>query len=271
MSKIFSRKQTLILILRLFVLFVLTVGNAGGSSVRMITNMGNIDIELFDDVTPVTVANFIKYITDGDYRNTFIHRSVPGFIIQGGGFRIEGNSILPISTDPPIVNEYSISNTRGTIAMAKLGGDPNSATSQWFFNLADNSANLDNVNGGFTVFGRITEPGLTVMDAIANLPVSNYSSMLGTPFGALPLLDSLLTAENLVTVSDMIVTIGPRAGDVDNSGQIDMRDVILSLQAVTGIDPPIGLSSKTDVNGDGAVGLAEATYGLQIVAGVRSE
>lgn len=267
MSKIFSRKQTLILILRLFVLFVLTAGNAGGSSVRMITNMGDIDIELFDDVTPVTVANFIKYITDGNYRNTFIHRSVPGFIIQGGGFRIEGNSILPISTDPPIVNEYSISNTRGTIAMAKLGGDPNSATSQWFFNLADNSANLDNVNGGFTVFGRITEPGLTVMDAIANLTVYNY----GTPFGELPLLDNLLTAENLVTVSDMIVTIGPRAGDVDNSGQIDMPDVILSLQAVTGIDPPIGISSKTDVNGDGAVGLAEATYGLQIVAGVRSE
>jgi cyclophilin family peptidyl-prolyl cis-trans isomerase len=271
MLRAFSKKQTLILILPLFVLFIWTAGSAAGTSVRMVTNMGNIDVELFDDVTPVTVANFIKYITDGDYENTFIHRSVPDFVIQGGGYRIEGSSVVSVPTDPPIVNEFSVSNTRGTIAMAKLAGDPNSATSQWFFNLADNSSHLDNLDGGFTVFGRTTGAGLDVMDAIASLPVYNASSALGAPFETLPLLDNALTAENLVTVSSMIVTYGPGAGDVDNNGQIDISDVILSLQAAAGKDTSSGISSDADVNADAAVGLAEAAYGLQIVAGVRSE
>ena len=125
--------------------------------VRMQTDLGAIDIEMFDTVAPQTVANFMNYVNDGDYDGTFFHRSIPGFVVQGGGYiantpngsiLTDGASLIP--TDPPVVNEFNLSNLRGSIAMAKVGGDPDSATSQWFFNLDDNSANLDEQNGGFT-------------------------------------------------------------------------------------------------------------------------
>ncbi|NBQ68968.1 MAG: peptidylprolyl isomerase, partial [Nitrosomonadaceae bacterium] len=89
-----------------------------------------------------------------------------------------GESLVAVNTFSPIINEFKISNTRGTVAMAKLGGNPNSATSQWFVNLADNSANLDYQNGGFTVFGRVIFDGMTVFDAIAKLPVRNLGGSL---------------------------------------------------------------------------------------------
>ncbi len=114
------------------------------------------EIDLFEEETPETVANFLNYVNDGDYANTFIHRSVAGFVIQGGGFTFIDGERQSVPTDPPVVNEPGISNLRGTIAMAKLSGDPNSATSQWFINLADNAENLDGQNGGFTVFGQVT-------------------------------------------------------------------------------------------------------------------
>lgn len=144
------------------------------SFVKMQTDLGDIDIELFDDVTPDTVANFLNYVQRGDYDGTIIHRSVPGFIVQGGGFGFT-DRVTTVTTDAPVVNEFNRSNLRGTIAMAKLGGDPDSATSQWFFNLGDNSANLDNQNGGFTVFGQVVGNGMQVVDAIATLNIADLS------------------------------------------------------------------------------------------------
>ena len=105
--------------------------------VRMQTDLGAIDIELFDTVAPQTVANFMNYVNDGDYEGTFFHRSIPGFVVQGGGFiantpngsiLTDGASLIPV--DPPVINEFNLSNIRGTIAMAKVGEDPDSATSQ---------------------------------------------------------------------------------------------------------------------------------------------
>ena len=158
---------------------------AFATNVIMQTPFGAVEIELFDEEAPETVANFLTYVNDGDYVNSFIHRSVPGFVVQGGGFTFVDGAYVSIPTDPPVINEPGISNLRGTIAMAKLGGDPNSATSQWFFNLADNSANLDNTNGGFTVFGQVTGNGMDVIDQIAALQVWNG----GGTFSELPLID----------------------------------------------------------------------------------
>lgn len=155
-------------------LFFVLSGQSKAITVNMETSLGNVEIELFDD-TPITAANFLSYIEKGAYNNSFIHRSLPGFVIQGGGFNYKDDLYSAVEADPAIQNEFKHSNIRGTLAMAKLGGDPDSATSQWFFNLVDNSANLDAQNGGFTVFGQIIGNGMDVVDSIASLPTENRS------------------------------------------------------------------------------------------------
>jgi cyclophilin family peptidyl-prolyl cis-trans isomerase len=168
------------------------------------TSVGAIDILLYDAAAPRTVANFLTYVNSGAYLNSFVHRSVPGFVIQGGGFVWDDatNNVVKVPANPPLVNEFSASrsNRRGTIAMAKLGSDPNSATSQWFINLADNGSNLDNQNGGFTVFGEVSASSMAVVDAIAALPRANA----GAPFDALPIAGTIvngsITKPNLVIV-----------------------------------------------------------------------
>ena len=160
-------------------------GSAVRMSVRLAAVTKTFDIALYDQAKPISSANFLSYVNGGRYANNFIHRSIPGFVIQGGGFAWTTRGVIEVPTSPTIQNEPGISNLRGTVAMAKLGGDPNSATSQWFVNLADNSANLDGQNGGFTVFGRVVGNGMTVVDEIAALPTYNA----GSPFDNLPLKD----------------------------------------------------------------------------------
>ncbi len=143
---------------------------ATGPTVRFNTSLGEIDVLLLPGSAPATVQNFLNYVNKGTFNNSVFHRSVPGFIIQGGGFGFSGGSFRTLAADAPVRNEFRTSNTRGTISMAKLGNNPNSATNQWFFNLADNSGNLNNQNGGFTVFGRVVN-GIANMDRIAAVPV----------------------------------------------------------------------------------------------------
>lgn len=144
------------------------------SEVQFQTSAGNINVELFDKDTPITVANFYEYVDSNRYDNTIFHRLANGFVLQGGGFSFNDttDTFPSVSTDPTIQNEFSAtrSNLASTIAMAKLGGNPNSASSQFFFNLGNNSANLDGQNGGFTVFGRIvgTTSTTTVTDSVLN-------------------------------------------------------------------------------------------------------
>lgn len=143
------------------------------------TVLGDFEVNLFDQTTTATVDNFLAYVEDGAYSDIVIHRSVNGFVVQGGGFSYDGDLPLnSVQTTSPVVNEPLYSNVRGTIAMAKLGGNPNSATSQWFFNLADNSANLDAQNGGFTVFGQVTGNGMAIVDAMAALNEFNFGGAL---------------------------------------------------------------------------------------------
>ena len=165
--------------------------------VRLDTVKGQIDIVLYDEATPKTVANFLAYVRRGAYDNSFFHRLVKGFVLQGGGFTTP--PVAKIPTDPPVPNEFSTSrsNVRGTVAMAKLGSDPNSATSEWFVNLANNAANLDNQNGGFTVFGRVTTPGMAVVDGFAGMVTQSVTGCNGA-FGSLPLTQAI-TACNQIT------------------------------------------------------------------------
>src|SRR5262249_22680638 len=146
------------------------------------TNLGGFDVELFDQQTPQTVANLISYIQSGAYANSIFHRTVSDFVIQGGGFEFHTNPnrLDSVTTHAAVQNEPGISNQIGTIAMAKLGGDPNSATSQFFFNLADNSRGnpmLDTQNGGFTAFGQVRGDGMTVVSALAAIPTQDRAGV----------------------------------------------------------------------------------------------
>jgi peptidyl-prolyl cis-trans isomerase A (cyclophilin A) len=164
---------------------------ASATVVQFQTDMGPFEVNLYDQRTPATVANFLAYVESGDYTNVVIHRSITDFVIQGGGYNSTGGLPLGlVPTNPAVVNEPVFSNVRGTIAMAKVAGDPDSATSQWYFNLVDNSTTLDPQNGGFTVFGEVTGTGMDVVDAIAALPVFDAGGALNS----LPLRD--YTAQN---------------------------------------------------------------------------
>jgi len=147
----------------------------GRNRVPLATVLGVICLDLLDQPSeaPETVQNFLNYYERGDFENSFFHRLIPGFVLQGGGFRYtaaDGYEAIP--QDPPVANDpdpVNRSNVRGTVAMAKLAMQPDSATNQFFINLGNNAANLDNQNGGFTVFARVVAEDLAVVDQIAAL------------------------------------------------------------------------------------------------------
>ncbi len=175
------------------------------------TPLGDIEIELLEEDAPGTVANFLSYIESGKYNNSFVHRSIPGFVLQGGGFTFVESPPDNIITFDPVENEFKVSNTRGTVAMAKLNNQPDSATSQWFINLSDNSEYLDNQNGGFTVFARVVGNGMAVADAISQLDIINAQGS----FTDMPVINyepgNFITEANLVmtAVSNKDVTPAP--------------------------------------------------------------
>lgn len=194
--------QVLVLMLALFA----TAAQAN-TIVRVSTTYGDFSIELFDTVTPVTVKNFLNYVNRGTFNGSYFHRLERGFVLQGGGYRFQPFvGPIALQQDPPIVNEFKVSNTRGTVAMAKLGGDPNSATNQWFVNLADNNANLDAQNGGFTAFGRVLGNGMNVLDTI-NAQSGVFS--LGQTHTQLPLASyeafTAVKASNFITMTTQVV------------------------------------------------------------------
>jgi cyclophilin family peptidyl-prolyl cis-trans isomerase len=143
------------------------------------TNMGSIDVELFADKAPKTVANFLSYVKSGHYEGTVFHRVIAGFMIQGGGM---DKALNKKSTQPPVVNEASngLKNDTGTIAMARTN-DPDSATSQFFINVKDNGAlNRSEGNPGYTVFGKVTS-GMDVVKKIEASKTSMQGGMRDVP------------------------------------------------------------------------------------------
>ena len=141
------------------------------SVVRITTPQGAFDVQTLDEAVPANATNFLSYVTSGSYDGAIFHRYEPGFVLQGGSVYDDGT---PVPTFDPVADEPSpLSNVRGTLAFARLGGDPNSGTSGFFVNLGDNSANLDNQNGGFAVFGFVRGNGMSVVDAAAAVVANN--------------------------------------------------------------------------------------------------
>lgn len=170
-------------------------GLSGGTLVQMVTDGGVIHLELFNQATPNTVANFLTYVNSGRYANGMIHRNVKNFVVQGGGFfiRVEGEQafIDQVQTNAAITNEYQSShpNVRGTISMARLGNQPNSATSQWFINMVDNTTVLGSGSSDgfpYTAFGKVVGRGMEAADRINQATNVNLSESLGGTFGEVP-------------------------------------------------------------------------------------
>lgn len=183
---------------------------AQATIVEVTTNLGKFEINLFDQTTPVTVQNFLSYVNSGRYNGTVIHRSVPGFVVQGGGFTFDQQLPLKaVATNAAIINEPKWSNVRATVAMAKQASNPHSATNQWFINLANNAANLDLQNSGFTVFGQISSQDMAVVDAIAALPRFNFPGISELPLQNYSANDANdnkpLVAANLITIESVVI------------------------------------------------------------------
>lgn len=144
--------------------------------VCMQSTQGEWCFEMLTQTAPGTVANFLRYVTSGAYADSIVHRSVADFVIQGGGFSWRADAGLDFVTNyGQITNEFGRSNLRGTVAMARVGGQPNSASNQWFVNVADNTG-LNLVDGGFTVFAQVAY-GMDVIDKISRLRLVDLSSV----------------------------------------------------------------------------------------------
>jgi len=138
--------------------------------VDMQTNLGSITLELFPEQSPETVKNFLSYVDEGFYEDLIFHRTIVGFMIQGGGFN---KDLVLKEPKEPVINESQngLSNKAGTIAMARTR-HPHSATSQFFINTVSNR-NLDAQGSrfGYTVFGRVIA-GMDLVMKISRLPTA---------------------------------------------------------------------------------------------------
>jgi len=236
---------------------------ANATIVRVETVIGDFEINLYDNGTPATVTNFLNYVQNANYSDSIFHRSVTNFIVQSGGFRTDLNAVVTnIPANPAVTNEPVYSSVRGTIAMAKLGGAPDSATSQWFINLTNNAANLDNDNGGFTVFGEVTGNGMDVVDAIAALPKFAFAS----PFGELPLQNySSTDFTNQVAVDNthlvIVKTISIIDSTIDSAGAAGLTPTPTTAGGTGGSTTP---PPSTSGGGGGAFSLI-ALFGLLLM------
>ena len=159
---------------------ILLVNQAfANTDMQIKTNLGNINIELYDDKAPITVKNFKSYVNSQFYNGTIFHRVIPGLMIQTGGV---DSKMQEKGTQPSIRNEASngLKNTRGTLAMARTN-DPNSASSQFFINVANNDfLNKATGNPGYAVFGKVTQ-GLDIVDKIVNTPTATLGMYEDVP------------------------------------------------------------------------------------------
>jgi peptidyl-prolyl cis-trans isomerase A (cyclophilin A) len=179
--------------------------------VCMQSTQGEWCMELLREAAPNTVANFLRYVNSGAYSNNLIHRSAPGVFFFGGIFNVgDDNLIGTVASLGKINNEFSRSNVRGTVSMVLNDGEPNSATSQWFINVSNNSL-LDEADyGRLTVFSQVVY-GMDVVDKIAALGVQDLSNAFNntigqTHFGYVPLADFPANATQVERKNLVIIT-----------------------------------------------------------------
>jgi cyclophilin family peptidyl-prolyl cis-trans isomerase len=194
------------------------------NKVRFYMNMGTVEIELYGNESPLNVANFLSYVDNGSYDDSFVHRTrdnaiPPDRFIQGGSYGYPINNFIdgnPITTGPPVVNEFNaangLSNVAYTLAAAR-STHPDSATSGWFINQSNNAAAFD--AGPYTVLGKVTI-GTSIIDQIPFLP--NYGPFQGTPFESMPIYNG-----DLVTIL-RAARIPVLAGDFNFSGTVTSAD-----------------------------------------------
>ena len=235
-----------------------------------INDVDNVYVELFDTVAPMYVTNFLKYINNtttngGNYEKSFIHRvGLGSVLIQGGGYSFDPangsfvnnpavnnfpGGLQKITADPQVDNEFGLSNLRGTISMAKLMNQPNSATNEWFINIADNTF-LDTQNSGFTVFGNIVADGMAVLDEVAGQTTFPLGS-IHAAFGEIPLINYTagdpVLQDNLVRVNGITehVSFTTDASFI-NVVLGETQQVKITLQNKDVVDLQIGNIGDTD-------------------------
>ena len=195
-----------------------------GTLVTFSTTQGNIQVGLSDAATPQTVANFLSYLNSGAYNDTIFHRSVdlntgnnasptePGTIIQGGGYNISGGSLNHIPTNAPVADEYTkelYGDVSGTIAMAKTS-EANSATSEFYFNVANNTeldtptTDSTGTATSYTVFGQVLgQSSIATINTIAALPTDNVNTSL-TSVPVAGITEAQLQAGDQITASNLV-------------------------------------------------------------------
>lgn len=253
---------------------------ANATVVEIQTSLGNIQVNLFDETTPQTVENFLSYVNSGAYADSVIHRVgvTQRFVVQGGGFiytgpieAVNGFSLDSIPTGSAVINDPVLSNLRGTIAMAKLGGQPDSATSQWYINLSDNNVpSLDpNINGsgGYTVFGQVIGDAMQVADeiddqirinlggAFEDLPIRNYTQEDATN-------GTTITDNHLVIVNDIVV-VDPAV--VTNPDLNPVLNTLINPSTPDGGDPVTPPLVNDTGSGGGALSWLLALAGLSLL------
>lgn len=270
------------LIIRFFITAFLYISFSQAHAVEIVRlqldysgSLHTIDIELHDDIAPLTVANYLNYVDSGRYDETFIYRSISNFIIQTGGYTFKpidplNDPLKPVSentgleqvlADDPVVNEFNLSNIRGTIALAKIADDPDSGSNEWFISLADNAENLDNQNGGFTVFGTVIDDGMAIADEITAFPKHpTAGQIIASAFSDLPVVDydlSLLPdmlRENLVmintisSVSRPVLRFTPQDGNLGLDVAGDAIEKLVSITLINKGDEELKIDSIDTTN-----------------------
>ena len=214
-----------------------TTKKLNGTTLQFTTNFStesvseNFFVEVYNDqnetnkTTPITADNFLEYVSDGSYEKTLIHRLVNDFVIQGGGYtwptlpsNESGGYPLKVESKGEIMNEPFNSNLLGTIAMAKVSEQPNSATSEWYINLSDNIS-LDSQNEGYSVFGHLLGDSIQTPLLLNNQNIYNVNfADIGLTLPQLPLINlkGNIIYDNNYFAIHKISTISQRPSEIEN-------------------------------------------------------